>query len=61
MSASTATAAAIPGAELLLLEGGTHYTPLEFPEVINRRIDRFLAERLDRVSAAPGCTGSSDA
>ncbi|HJQ84787.1 MAG TPA: alpha/beta hydrolase [Candidatus Binatia bacterium] len=41
-----ATAAAIPGAELLLLEGGTHYTPLEFPDAINARIERFVAERL---------------
>ena len=38
-------AAAIPGAELLVLDGATHYLPLEFPEVLDRRVRRFEAER----------------
>lgn len=32
----------IPRGELLIVPGGTHYAAAEFPEVINRRIDRFL-------------------
>lgn len=38
--------ALIPGAELHRLEQGTHYAPLEFPDEINARVDRFLAEKL---------------
>lgn len=41
-----ATAAAIPGAELLVLPRATHYAPLEAPGELNRRIERFLAERV---------------
>ncbi len=36
----------IPGAELLVIEGGTHYTPIEYPMTVNRRIQRFLEERV---------------
>lgn len=32
----------IPRGELLIVPGGTHYAAAEFPEVINRRIARFL-------------------
>lgn len=35
----------IPGAELLMVRGGTHYTAVEFPELVNLRIERFLKER----------------
>lgn len=34
----------IPGAQLYVIEGGTHYTAVEFPELVNLRIDRFLRE-----------------
>ncbi|MCB9786863.1 MAG: alpha/beta hydrolase [Deltaproteobacteria bacterium] len=34
-------------AELLILPGGTHYVPVEKPDAINRRIERFFRERLD--------------
>jgi pimeloyl-ACP methyl ester carboxylesterase len=37
---------AIPGAELLLLEGGTHVAPLEQHAVVAERIERFLVERV---------------
>jgi len=47
-----ATAAAIPGAELLVVEGATHYLPLEFPDLLDARIRRFLAERVDRRTSA---------
>lgn len=37
-------AAAIPGAELYLLTGGTHTAPLEHPRAIELRLGRFLQE-----------------
>jgi pimeloyl-ACP methyl ester carboxylesterase len=40
-----ATAAAIPGAELWLVDGSTHYLPVEVPAELDGRIERFLAER----------------
>jgi pimeloyl-ACP methyl ester carboxylesterase len=46
-----AMAAAIPGAELWLVDGGTHYLPVEFPEALDARIDRFVAERVASVRA----------
>lgn len=36
----------IPDAELLVLAEGSHAAIVEHPETINRRIDRFFAERL---------------
>jgi pimeloyl-ACP methyl ester carboxylesterase len=42
-----ATAAAIPRAELFLIPDGTHYTPIEYPDAINARVERFLAERVE--------------
>lgn len=39
-------AGAIPGAELLVLAEASHAAIVEHPETINRRIDRFFAERL---------------
>ncbi len=41
-----AMAVAIPEAELWLVEGGTHYLPVEFPAALDARIDRFVAERV---------------
>lgn len=32
----------IPQGELLIVPGGTHYAAAEYPDVINRRISRFL-------------------
>ncbi len=32
----------IPGAELFLVPTGTHYTPVEYPELVNLRIESFL-------------------
>lgn len=34
---------AIAGSELFVVEGGTHYSVVEFPEALCARIDRFLA------------------
>ncbi len=36
----------IPGAELMVLAEASHAAIVEHPEAINRRIDRFLAERV---------------
>ena len=33
----------IPGSRLVIIPGGTHYTPLEFPGVVKDEIQRFLA------------------
>ena len=46
-----AAVAAIPGAELLVIEGATHYLPLEFPGLLAERIRRFEAEQVGRASA----------
>lgn len=46
-----ATAAAAPRGEAFVLDGATHYAPLEFPDVLNERIGRFLAERVGPVGA----------
>lgn len=35
----------VPGAELLVVPGGTHYLAVEYPELVNLRIERFLRER----------------
>jgi 3-oxoadipate enol-lactonase len=40
----------IKGSELAVVEGGTHYTPIEFPDVLSERIRAFLA-RLPRAGA----------
>ncbi len=34
----------IPRAEILVVRGGTHYTAVEFPELIGLRIERFFHE-----------------
>ena len=43
--------ARLPRAELYVVAEGTHYAPAEFPELVNERIDRFLAENADFASA----------
>jgi len=53
---SVRMAQAIPGAELLVVPGGTHVGPLEQPELVNGRIRSFLEQhapvRRPRVRAA---------
>lgn len=34
----------IPGAELLEVKLGTHYTPVEFPDVVNLRLKKFFRD-----------------
>ena len=54
ISQSREMAAKIPGAELLVIPSGTHYTPLEFPELIHLRTTKFLRERLGWDRDKPG-------
>jgi pimeloyl-ACP methyl ester carboxylesterase len=42
---------AIPGSEQVIIPGGTHVTPLEYPALVARHIHRFLERRL--AAAAP--------
>lgn len=35
----------IPGAELLLIRGGAHCAPIEFPDLVGLRIERFYRDR----------------
>jgi pimeloyl-ACP methyl ester carboxylesterase len=35
----------IPGAELLVVRTGTHYVPVEYPELVNLRIEKFFRDR----------------
>jgi pimeloyl-ACP methyl ester carboxylesterase len=37
--------AQIPESELLFLPGGSHTAPIEFPQIVNARVARFLSER----------------
>jgi pimeloyl-ACP methyl ester carboxylesterase len=39
-------AEAIPGAELLVVKGGTHAAPIEQPALVDRRIEEFLRARV---------------
>ena len=45
-------AAAIPGAELCVVPGGTHAAPVEQPELVNLRLEKFLRERVGARAAA---------
>jgi pimeloyl-ACP methyl ester carboxylesterase len=36
----------IPGAELMMVRGASHAAPIELPELINLRIEKFLIDRL---------------
>ncbi|MEC7526042.1 MAG: alpha/beta hydrolase [Myxococcota bacterium] len=35
----------VRGAELLVVPGGTHYVAVEYPELVNLRVEKFLRER----------------
>lgn len=53
----------IPGAELLVVPGGTHYVAIEYPELVNLRIEKFFQERGyvgpdARSSSSPGASPS---
>ena len=44
-SAAERMARRIPGSEIMLLPGATHYAALEYPEMVNLRLEKFLRER----------------
>ena len=44
---SRAMAEAIPGADLLIVEDGSHTAPIERPALVGEIIERFLTTRLD--------------
>jgi pimeloyl-ACP methyl ester carboxylesterase len=44
-SAAEKMVRAIPGAELMIVPGGTHYVAVEYPELVNLRIEKFFTER----------------
>ncbi len=43
----------IPGAEILVVPFGTHAAPLEMPELITLRLQKFLAERVEAEAVQP--------
>src|SRR6202012_4656449 len=42
----------IPGAELLVVPGGSHVAPIEIPELILLRLDRFLPQHVHGAEVA---------
>jgi pimeloyl-ACP methyl ester carboxylesterase len=44
-SAAERMVRSIPGAELMIVPGGTHYVAVEYPELVNLRIEKFFHER----------------
>jgi len=42
----------IPGAEILRLPGGTHTSPIELPDLVNLRVEKFLLEHFAGALAA---------
>ena len=52
--AASRMAAAIRGAEMLVVPGGTHYAAVEQPDLINLRIEKFFRERGYAAAAAAG-------
>lgn len=43
-SSAEPTAKQIPHVELFVVRNGTHYTPLEHPEMVNLRVEKFVRE-----------------
>lgn len=44
-AAAAKMAAAIPEAELMVIAGGTHYAAVEYPELVNLRVEKFWLTR----------------
>src|SRR3954469_19356359 len=51
---SRAMAQAIPGAELLEIEGGSHTAPIERPHLVDTTVRDFVARRIDSAHAISG-------
>lgn len=45
--------AAIPGSELLVLPGGTHVGPLEHPDLVALRVEKYLRDHFGEAPVAP--------
>jgi pimeloyl-ACP methyl ester carboxylesterase len=45
--------ARLPRAELYVVPRATHYAPVEFPELVNARIDRFLEDSAEVPAPVP--------
>jgi pimeloyl-ACP methyl ester carboxylesterase len=45
---------AIPDAEMIVLPTGTHTGPIELPELVNLRVEKFLREHLGHAGVRPG-------
>ena len=56
---SRAMAEAIPGAELLEIEGGSHTAPIERPHLVDATIRDFVARRIDSAHAIPETENAS--
>ena len=54
-SAAERMARRIRGSEVMIIPGATHYAALEYPEMVNLRVEKFLRER----GYEPGATGAS--
>jgi len=61
MELSSRIVSEVPGAEFLAIEGGTHYTPIEYPMIVNLRVQRFLQERVRFDPTPPATSGSRGA
>jgi len=46
-------ASEVPNAELMMVRGGTHYTPLEYPELLALRVEKFIRERINVPVVSP--------
>jgi pimeloyl-ACP methyl ester carboxylesterase len=46
LQASGRIARGIAGAELVVIPGGSHYAAVEFPDLVNRRLDAFLKKHV---------------
>lgn len=44
-------ASEVPHAELLIVRGGTHYVPLEYPELLALRVEKFIREQIEPAMA----------
>jgi pimeloyl-ACP methyl ester carboxylesterase len=50
----------IPGSELMIVPRGSHTAPLEQPELVGQRIDRFLRSRICAALPSPTPAGCQD-
>jgi pimeloyl-ACP methyl ester carboxylesterase len=42
------------GSEVMIIPGATHYAPLEYPEMVNLRLEKFFRERGYQASSGGG-------